>query len=86
MPGMPPPGPAPMQGLEKAAPQPGPQDPQQALMQAAGQLLNSAVQKFGPEIIEVIKEMLGVGPGGGGPKALAPPPGGPGGPPPPGVM
>lgn len=81
-----------MQGLGAArppvaSPQPGgggAQDPKQ-LMQTAGAILQDLAQKFGPQILQVLKQLLDAstpqaGAGGGAP--LAAPQAGPQGPPP----
>jgi hypothetical protein len=64
--------PPPMQGLQNARPAPSEPDAdemggggdQQDMVKAAGGLLEQAVSQFGPQIIDVLKQILS---GGGGP-------------------
>lgn len=72
LPNQPPAGP--MQGLDAARPAPPqaqPPDPKAAAIQ----LLKTAVQQFGPEIIQALKEILDNIPGAAGPAGEVPGPG-----------
>ena len=71
-----PPGQAPMQGLNAAQPPaapPGGGDPKQQLLQAAGTVLQDAVAQFGPQIVEVLTQLLTTAP----PPGAGAPPSGP---------